>query len=130
MIRQFGAGLADQSLIDAGSHPVPAQDIKQLVQLFPALLVIGGFQRGCDAVLDVTAKNLFLDLAKGRLDGAQLHEDVDAMPVLFNHPANAIDLAANAREAFLLVALPGGLLQVRFHAAMIPGWGTCFATRC
>jgi hypothetical protein len=65
------------------------------------------------------------DLVQRGLGGADLSEDVDAVPVVLHHPLDPADLTLDSRQSreHLLLgggAAPGGGLSLRHAANSIP----------
>ena len=63
---------------------------------FAALVAFG--DRVVDAVFEVLVHEFPADAAEGLLDGGDLHQDVHAVTVVFDHFRDAADLAFNSLE--------------------------------
>jgi len=52
-----------------------------------------------EAVADMSVEQPEADLVEGGADGVDLRDDVDAVPILLDHPRHASDLSLDLREA-------------------------------
>jgi hypothetical protein len=87
-----------------------SDDVHQLSHLLPLLRAVAAGDGVLDAVSDVLAQHLLLDLPEGSAHGGDLRHHVDAVPVLRNHAGEATDLALDTPKAF-----EAGVLGFRLH---------------
>ena len=87
-------------------------DIHQFGNLTPLLGAIARDDRILDAMTDMVAQDFFLRASQGCPYRGNLRDDVDAIPIFFDHPGKAADLACDPVEP-----LKTGLLDVLAHNA-------------
>ncbi len=98
-----------------GSAAGAAEHVDQLGDLLPLLALIAGGDRVLDAVRDVVAQHLFLDLAERGPYRRDLRDDVDTVPIVLDHAGNTPHLPLDADETLV----DGGFRFV-MHACDIP----------
>src|SRR5262245_61633041 len=97
-----------------------AEHVHQLGDLAPLLALVAGRDRAFDAMPDMVAQHLLLDLAQRGTHRADLGHDVDAVAILIDHAREPADLAFDPFQAFQRRGL--GLLS---HTSYIPPRGIC-----
>jgi hypothetical protein len=88
-----------------------AENVHDLRDLLPLVLLIAACNCVLDAMGNVVAKNLLLCTAERRPNGGYLGHHVDAVAILIDHPRQASDLAFDPAEAF-----PNGGFRIFLHA--------------
>jgi hypothetical protein len=96
----------------------PADGAHQLCDL--VLRVGRRFAFALHAVMRMGVQKAERDLVQGGLGGSDLRQDVDAVPILFDHSSNATNLALGAREALENLVL-GGAVPAAHDAARRSG---------
>jgi hypothetical protein len=87
-----------------------AYDRHQLFDLTPLVRLVARGDRVLNAVTHMVAQDFFFQATQSSTHRSDLRYDVDAVPILLYHPAEASNLTFNALQAF-----GGGCLDVFPH---------------
>src|SRR5262245_46532893 len=83
----------------------PSGKVEELRELVNDLLVPAFLEAFADAAVQMAAQEQPFELVDGALDGVGLLEDVHAVLVFLNHPANPLEMAFDVRETLQDVRL-------------------------